>query len=55
MRTELEKMLAGELYDPLDVELVRDVVDDSEAWRDDPRYTRWKTDPYLEAALKPAR
>ncbi len=37
----------------VDMDLATDVIDDYEAWRADPRYPRWKSDPYLKAALTP--
>jgi heparin/heparan-sulfate lyase len=39
--------------DALDMDLAKDAIDDYEAWRTDPRYARWKKDPYLQAALTP--
>jgi hypothetical protein len=37
----------------IDLELAREVIDDYEAWRDDPRYGRWMNDPSFRAALTP--
>ncbi len=37
----------------LDSDLATEVVDTYEAWRDDPRYGRWMTDPYYQGALRP--
>lgn len=37
-----------------DADLADDVADNYDAWRDDPRYVRWMTDPYLKAAMTPA-
>ena len=35
-------------------DLADGVVDNYDAWQDDPRYVRWITDPYLQAAMTPA-
>ena len=37
-----------------DADLASGVADNYDAWRDDPRYNRWLTDPHLKAALTPA-
>jgi hypothetical protein len=37
----------------VDTDLATQVLDNYDAWRDDPRYKRWTTDPYLKAALTP--
>jgi hypothetical protein len=37
----------------LDTDLATDVRDDYEAWRDDPRYQRWMSDPAMQPALQP--
>jgi len=37
----------------LDSDLATEVRDDYEAWRDDPRYQRWMSDPAMQPALQP--
>jgi hypothetical protein len=38
---------------PYDADLADAVKDTYDAWRDDPRYQRWMSDPAMQPALKP--
>ena len=51
VRGQIRIVQGAETYD---ADLTTDVADTYDAWRDDPRYDRWLTDPYLKATLTPS-